>query len=121
MSRSRNKIRIGILYPGEMGTSLGKLLGRAGLGVVTTVEGRSPRTQRLCREFGLNVVESLGEVLQQSDVVISLVSPKAALTVARSVAAHRQASSRGLLYVDANSISPMTVVQISEVLRQVSV
>ena len=33
----------------------------------------------------------------------------------------REASSRGLLYIDANSISPMTVAQISEVLRQVSV
>jgi 3-hydroxyisobutyrate dehydrogenase-like beta-hydroxyacid dehydrogenase len=121
MNHSLHQTTIGILYPGEMGTSFGKLLCKAGLRVVTTAEGRSPRTRRLCREAGLNAVESLGEVLEQSDIVISLVSPKAALTVARNVAAHRQGSSRGFVYVDANSISPMTVAQISEVLHHVSV
>src|SRR6267154_2109103 len=107
---------IGILYPGEMGSSFGKLLCEAGFRVITTIEGRSARTHRLCHESGLSVVDSLGEVLELSDVVISLVSPGAALSVAREVAANLDGSSRSLLYIDANSISPMTVTRISEVL-----
>src|SRR6266702_7952365 len=121
MDNKLHQSTIGILYPGEMGSSFGKLLCEAGFHVVTTVEGRSPRTHRLCHAAGLNVVDSLGEVLDRSDVVISLVSPGAALSVARDVAAHLEGSSRGLLYIDANSISPMTVAQISEVLCRVTI
>jgi 3-hydroxyisobutyrate dehydrogenase-like beta-hydroxyacid dehydrogenase len=116
MENKSHQSTIGILYPGEMGSSFGKLLCEAGFRVITTVEGRSPRTHRLCHEGGLSVVASLGEVLERSDVVISLVSPGAALSVARDVAANIGGSSRSLLYIDANSVSPMTVTRISEVL-----
>src|SRR5260370_15014526 len=116
MDKNPHQSRMGILYPGEMGSSLGKLLCEVGFRVVTTVEGRSPRTHRLCHEAGLSVVDSLSGVLALSDVVISLVSPGAALSVARDVAAHLEGSYRSLLYIDANSISPMTVARISEVL-----
>jgi len=112
---------IGILYPGEMGTSFGKLLREAGFCVVTTIEGRSSRTQRLCHEAGLTALASLGEVLERSHIVISLVSPQAALSLARDVAARRERPCRRLLYLDANSISPKTVAQIDEVLRDASV
>jgi 3-hydroxyisobutyrate dehydrogenase-like beta-hydroxyacid dehydrogenase len=121
MDNNPQQSAIGILYPGEMGSSFGKLLSEVGFRVVTTVESRSPRTHRLCREAGLSVVDSLGEVLERSDVVISLVSPGAALSVARDVAAHLDGSYRSLLYIDANSISPMTVAQISETLCHASV
>jgi 3-hydroxyisobutyrate dehydrogenase-like beta-hydroxyacid dehydrogenase len=121
MENNLHESTIGILYPGEMGSSFGKLLCEAGFRVITTVEGRSPRTHRLCHECGLSIVDSLGEVLERSDVVISLVSPGAALSVARDVAANRDGSSRSLLYIDANSISPMTVARISEVLCHVTI
>ncbi|MBS1801639.1 MAG: NAD(P)-dependent oxidoreductase [Acidobacteria bacterium] len=118
-----NQLRstIGILYPGEMGASFGKLLCEAGFRVITTVKGRSPRTRHLCHKNGLSAVELPREVLERSDVVISLVSPGAALSVARDVAAHLEGSSRRLLYLDANSISPLTVAQISEALGRVPV
>jgi hypothetical protein len=54
---------VGILYPGEMGAALGRLLREDGVRVVTTLEGRSPRTRRLCAEAGLSVLGSLAEVL----------------------------------------------------------
>src|ERR1035438_1016923 len=104
MDDSARQSTIGILYPGEMGTALGKLLSDAGFRVVTTTEGRSARTQLLCRERGLTVLDSLGEVLEQAGIVVSLVSPAAALSVATDVAAHRQDQSGTLLYIDANSI-----------------
>jgi 3-hydroxyisobutyrate dehydrogenase-like beta-hydroxyacid dehydrogenase len=116
MENKPHQNTIGILYPGEMGTSFGKLLSEAGFRVITTVKGRSPRTHRLCHEAGLSVVDSLGEVLERSDIVISLVSPGAALSLARDVAANIDGFSQSLLYIDANSVSPMTVTQISEVL-----
>ena len=121
MENNSHQSTIGILYPGEMGSSFGKLLCEAGFRVITTAEGRSSRTRRLCYESGLSVLGSLGEVLERSDVVISLVSPGAALSVARDVAAKIDGSSRSLLYIDANSISPMTVTRISEALCSATV
>ena len=121
MENNRHQSTIGILYPGEMGSNFGKLLCEAGFRVITTVEGRSPRTHRLCHESGLSVVDSLGEVIERSDIVISLVSPGAAFSVARDVAATLDGSSRSLLYIEANSISPMTVARISEVLGRANV
>src|SRR5947209_1060988 len=96
---------IGILYPGELGAALGRLLAGAGLAVVTTVEGRSPRTIALCREAGLPVVPSAQEVVERADLVLSVVPPARALDVARRVAELRTKNARPI-YVDLNSISP---------------
>src|SRR5580692_5221461 len=98
MENKPHQSTIGILYSGEMGSSFGKVVREAGFRVITTVEGRSPRTHRLCHEGGLSVVDSLGEVIERSDVVVSLVSPGAALSVAREVAANIDDSSRSPLY-----------------------
>ena len=108
---------IGVLYPGEMGSAFAKLLAENGFRVLTTLEGRSLRTQRLCHDAGLSVLDSVEQVLDCADIVISFVPPGAALQVAENVAVLVKGASRRLLYVDANSISPVTAVKISELLR----
>ena len=111
------KATIGILYPGELGSTFGKLLAGNGFDVVSTLEGRSPRTRRLCRDAGLTVLDSTSQVLACSDILISFVPPAAALELARDVAALLKGAPRRLLYVDANSISPAKAIMISEALR----
>lgn len=113
----KRKPTVGILFPGEMGSSFGNLLSTGGFDVVTTTEGRSARTVRLSRESGLTVLDSIGQVLQRSDILISMVTPDAALQVAHRVASVPRGSSRRLLCIDANSISPMTAVQVAEIVR----
>lgn len=117
MDSKVDQTTIGILYPGELGSAFGKLLAGNGFFVVTTMEGRSSRTRRLCHDAGLGVLDSIGKVLERSDIVISFVSPEAALQVAEDVAVLVKGESLPLLYVDANSISPLTAVKISERLR----
>jgi 3-hydroxyisobutyrate dehydrogenase-like beta-hydroxyacid dehydrogenase len=107
---------MGILYPGEMGSSLGRVLKEQGGRVVTTCADRSPRTQRLCREAGLETVGSLREVAHLADIVISVVPPAAALQVAREYAALAECSPPGRVYVDVNAVSPATAVAIGKVL-----
>lgn len=116
-SKLSHATTIGVLFPGEMGSTFAKLLEGNGFRVVTTLEGRSIRTQRLCHEAGLSVLDSVGGVLNCADIVISFVPPGAALQVAGNVALLVRGESRRLLYVDANSISPVTAVKISELLR----
>lgn len=108
---------IAILYPGEMGSSLGKLLAEAGHRVLTTTEGRSNRTRELCRQAGLTSLSSTSELFEQSDVILSLVSPASAPQVARNVARIAERSSHRPLYVDANSISPHAACEIAAVMR----
>jgi 3-hydroxyisobutyrate dehydrogenase-like beta-hydroxyacid dehydrogenase len=112
---------IGILYPGEMGSAVGKVLLQRGFRVVTTLAGRSSRTVRLCREAGLEVLDSLKEVVQVSDITFSLVTPSAALPVAEQYCSCARLPPRGSLYVDLNSISPPAATQMARALAEVDV
>jgi 3-hydroxyisobutyrate dehydrogenase-like beta-hydroxyacid dehydrogenase len=115
----RSTTVIGLLYPGEMGAALGRLLRSDGLRVVTTLQDRSPRTQTLSRDTGLEELGSLAAVVRTADVLLSLVPPTAAVAVAcqcRELLAEQPARSTRRIYVDLNSISPVTAGQIAEVL-----
>lgn len=99
-------LTIGILYPGEMGAALGRLLRAAGHRVVTTLDGRSQRTVDFAAAAGIEALGCVEEVVEASDMILSLVTPEAALSLAHEVAAcHKRPA--GAIYVDANSISPM--------------
>jgi 3-hydroxyisobutyrate dehydrogenase-like beta-hydroxyacid dehydrogenase len=106
---------VGILYAGEMGSALGRALAADGPRVVTTLEGRGPRTQRLCREAGLEELPSLASVVRLADLVVSVVPPSAAVAVARSYAS-LAGDATGRLYVDANAISPATAAEVGRAL-----
>ena len=77
---------VGILHPGELGSRLGEVLISRGRRVIATLEGRGPRTRRLCREAGLEVVGSFDEVVRTADVVLSAVPPSAAASPSPSSA-----------------------------------
>lgn len=97
---------IGLLYPGEMGVALAKLLCANGARVVTTLAGRGDRTARRCRDAGLAVLDSLSEVAREAEVVISVVPPAVAADVADAYCRAADGARPGALYVDANSIGP---------------
>lgn len=107
---------IGILYPGDMGSSLGKLLAEDGFPVVTTVEGRSARTCRLCEAAGLTVLSSFREVVRSSTVVFSVVPPAAAREVAEHYCSLAHLAPSGAVYVDANPVSPAAIVETAELI-----
>jgi 3-hydroxyisobutyrate dehydrogenase-like beta-hydroxyacid dehydrogenase len=111
---------IGILYPGEMGSALGKALLQGGFRVLTTLEGRSERTGRLSREAGIAAVDSLQELAQAADIVLSVVPPPAAVATADAFLASRRMSRRQV-YVDLNSIALETAVCIATRLGEAGV
>jgi 3-hydroxyisobutyrate dehydrogenase-like beta-hydroxyacid dehydrogenase len=99
-------LTIGLLYPGEMGASFGRLLAARGLRVVTSLTGRSDRTIQLARDAGIVSLNSLAELVDESNVIVSLVSPAAAAEVASEFCTVVSRSLSSPLYVDANSIGP---------------
>jgi 3-hydroxyisobutyrate dehydrogenase-like beta-hydroxyacid dehydrogenase len=97
---------IGLLYAGEMGAALAAALRARGARVITTLEGRSPRTAARCRAAGIEVLNSLADVVRESPVVICLVPPHAAEQVADSYCEFAGLAPPGAIYVDANSTGP---------------
>jgi len=111
------KTTLGILYPGEMGATLGGLLARGGHRIVTTIADRGPRTVNLATAADFELLRSLEDVVEASDVILSLVPPGAALTVARRVADCPKTKADAL-YVDVNSVSPQTVREVEAIVEE---
>jgi 3-hydroxyisobutyrate dehydrogenase-like beta-hydroxyacid dehydrogenase len=99
---------IGLLHPGEMGAAVGACLVTAGHSVLWDPSGRSPSTARRAAEAGL-LGGSLASIAAESDVIMSVCPPTAALEVARLVSA---AGFRGT-YLDANAVSPATAGEVA--------
>lgn len=107
---------IAILYPGDMGHNVGRVLLEDGLTVVTTLEGRSERTRRLTTDAGITVLPSMAAVVERAAVVLSIIPPTAAKTVATDFVTAVQKINRRPLFVDANAISPMTAQEVGEII-----
>ena len=107
---------VGILYPGDMGHGVGRVLLEDGFQVVTTLVGRSERTRRLCANTAISVLDSMTEVVLRADMVISIIPPTAARVVATDFAAAVRETGRKPLFVDANAISPMTAQEVGTII-----
>lgn len=111
--------RVGILSIGEMGYHWAKLLTGRGVEVLTHSGGRSEVTRKRAENIGVKSVASLERLVQEAELIVSVVVPFAAKRVASKVAkAVSKIGRRDLLYVDANAISPMTADEIAGVLTQ---
>ena len=102
--------RVGLLFPGEMGTLVGAA---AGADVLWASDGRSEATARRASEAGFRDVGTVDELVAQSEIVISLCPP----AIAEDVAAEVAAAGFDGLYVEANAITPARVERIVKTLR----
>ena len=84
-----------------------------GFAVSTALDNRSERSKTLAREIGLADVGSVARLVAESDVVLSVMNPGAAVDFAREAAAGLRASGRKTLIVDCNAIAPPTVHEIA--------
>jgi 3-hydroxyisobutyrate dehydrogenase-like beta-hydroxyacid dehydrogenase len=102
---------VALLYPGNMGSTIGAAAAASGARVVWASERRSKTSRERAKQAGLIDVETLPNALGESDVVLSVCPPHSALEVAESVAQH---NFKGI-YVDANAISRATAVRVGEI------
>ena len=96
---------VGLLHPGAMGVTVGATC-RAD--VLWCADGRSAATVDRAEAAGLRAVPSLREVVDRSDVIVSVCPPDRAVGVARSVAE----CGFGGVFVDANAVAPSTAREI---------
>src|SRR5437016_4944198 len=107
----------GILSPGEMGSGVGTVLHQHGLRVLTCLAGRGAGSRERAVQAGFEDVADLAELVQQCDVLLSIVPPSVAGAVADQVAAAVRATGADLLYADCNAVAPSTAHGIARTLR----
>ncbi|MGZ2360961.1 DUF1932 domain-containing protein [Streptomyces sp. 372A] len=100
---------VGILHPGSMGAAVAACAATNAAAVLWCETGRSVASAERAAEAGLTPVETLGELLDRSDIVISLCPPAVAEDLARDAAGHRFAG----VFVEANAINPERVQRIA--------
>ncbi|MFF7189664.1 DUF1932 domain-containing protein [Streptomyces sp. NPDC008222] len=104
---------VGILHPGSMGAAVAACANANAAAVLWCEAGRSPASAARADRFGLTPVATLRELLDRSDIVISLCPPAAAEDLARDVAEHGVTG----VYVEANAINPERTQRIAALLE----
>jgi 3-hydroxyisobutyrate dehydrogenase-like beta-hydroxyacid dehydrogenase len=105
---------IALLHPGNMGVTIGAAAAASGARVVWASHQRSKATRDRARQAGLVDVESLTNAVRQSEIILAVCPPHAALKLAQAVTEHNFHG----IYVDANAVSRATAEQISETVTQ---
>jgi 3-hydroxyisobutyrate dehydrogenase-like beta-hydroxyacid dehydrogenase len=100
---------VGVVSPGAMGSALGATLVRAGITALATLDGRTDRTRELAAATPFDLRPDLADLVDASDVVLSVVPPGSALETARAIAAAARPGGHRPLVVDLNAISPTTL------------
>lgn len=107
---------IGIVSMGDMGHAVGRTLRVGGHRVLAALDDRSDRTRGLAQKAGVENVGSLTAMVQQANLILSIMPPAAATEFARSVAAEMQSTASAPLFVDCNAIAPVTTRIISGII-----
>ena len=114
--------RVGIMSIGEMGFHWAKLLKSHGVEVLTYDKDRGEVSRKRAENAGVTSVRSMNALVQEAELIVSIVVPSAAKKVAGKVAkAALKTGRKDLLYCDANAISPMTADAIARVLTPAEV
>jgi 3-hydroxyisobutyrate dehydrogenase-like beta-hydroxyacid dehydrogenase len=105
--------KIGILHPGEMGISIAASAINSGHEVYWASNDRSDKTRLRAEKHHLVEVESLSQLCQTVEIIMSICPPHAAEDVAKSVLAQRFKG----FYLDANAISPQRSIRIGQLME----
>ena len=89
-----------------MGHAIGQLLRENELRVLTCLAGRSNRTRELSRQAGITDVPNLNELVEQSDVLMSVTISEAVPGLCREIADAVKATGADLLFAECNAIAP---------------
>lgn len=99
---------IGIISMGDMGHAVGRTLREGDHRVLTALDGRSTRTRALAETAQVEDVGSLTAMVEQADIILSIMPPAAASGFAVTVAREMGSTGATPVFVDCNAIAPET-------------
>ena len=97
---------VAILSPGDMGHAVGRLLREYELRVLTCLAGRSARTKSLSDQAGITDIPTMEELVEQSDLILSITVSEAAPKLCQQVADAIATTGTEVLFAECNAISP---------------
>ena len=100
---------VAILSPGDMGSAVGRRLRESELDVITCLAGRSDRTRALSAKAGIRDVPTMEELVEQSDLIMSMTVSEAVSSLCRQVADALTATGADTLFAECNAIAPQLV------------
>ena len=104
---------VGIISAGDMGSAIGAMLRHHGLDVVTPLAGRSELTRLRASEAGMRDAGSIDGVVRECDLVVSVLVPAEAVSIAEDVADAMHRTGARPVFADCNAIAPQTVKRIA--------
>jgi 3-hydroxyisobutyrate dehydrogenase-like beta-hydroxyacid dehydrogenase len=108
---------IALMSPGDMGHAVAAMLRAHGLRVITCLSGRSARTRSLAEKAGIEEVVDDDALVREADLLLSILVPAEAESLARRIAAALERTGAKLLYVDCNAIAPETARRIGQLVE----
>jgi 3-hydroxyisobutyrate dehydrogenase-like beta-hydroxyacid dehydrogenase len=109
-------IPIAILAIGDMGRGVAKRLSGGGAKVITSLAGRGEGTRERAKSAGVEAVESDEALVQEAQIVLSIVPPGAALELAGRIAGAMSRTGARPAFVDCNAISAATMREVGQIL-----
>ena len=109
---------VAILSPGDMGHAIGQLLRENEMRVLTCLAGRSARTKQLSEKAGIIDVPTLNELVEQSDLVMSVTVSEAVPGLCHEIADAVKATGTDLLFAECNAIAPSLSAEMQKVLNE---
>lgn len=106
-------VNIGVISMGEMGARIARRLTDNGARVVTSLEGRSEASRKRA-EWAKAEVFSDAEMVQQSEVILSIVPPSVALSTAIHIMPLIKQFGGKKVYIDCNAIAPETLTAMAD-------
>lgn len=113
MSNSTSKT-IAILAPGAMGSAVARRLSDNGARVLTSLQGRSEATLKRAADAGMVGAED--DAIADADIILSIVPPGEAVTLAERLAALIVKHNKKPVVVDCNAVNVDTVKRIAEII-----
>ena len=107
---------VAILSPGDMGSGVGQALGQHNIDVITCLRNRSNRTRELAGWARIRDVPSMRLLVSQADLILSILVPEQAVSVAREVADAMRSSGQTTVYAECNAVSPQTTRKIESII-----
>lgn len=102
---------IALLHPGNMGATIGAAAATSGARVLWCSAGRSEASSQRALACRLEDANTLDRAVGQSDIVVSVCPPHAAVELAEQVA---RANFKGI-FIDANAVARSTAEQIGKI------
>lgn len=104
---------VAILSPGDMGEGVGASIKGQGIDVITVLAGRGDETRMRAERGGFREVPDLDTLVSEADLVLSIMPPERAETLAGEVAEAMKRTGRTPVFADMNAIAPTTARRIA--------